>query len=213
MLQLIIDPFILTEIGFDNLKKLLAALNVAIADYAITQFNRLLYGEYRMKPRTDLNAWKFDKQFIMSEQIPTAFTVYSDTRFSDGIALENQIFNKKGFFVGYDLVVDVAFIPVYPDQYNSVLSEDNGSHPRYGEASRVQIPLAMLYPNQYFYLDDIKDDTEDQDYSYSFKDTKFGQTLKRGHDKYFKDKTLDKDSNIFMSYYIINRYLKHVFYA
>ncbi|WP_295801715.1 hypothetical protein [Mucilaginibacter sp.] len=203
-----------SELGFRNLQDLLGALNVAIANYAISQFNRLLYGQYRNLPRTGFDAWKFDKQFIFTEQASIAYSVYSNPDYADGLALENAIFNKRGLFAGYDLVVDVAYIPVYTDQYDSNLTDGSNAnlHFRYGARARVQIPLGMLYPNQYFYDDDVAQDIDNLDYSYSLKDTVFAKTMKRGHAKAIADANQDRDVTIFLAYLTTTGYLKKVFY-
>lgn len=204
MLRRISPTFYDNFLAFDNLKELLKKLNIEIANYAISQFFRLLYGEYRFSPREGKDAWKFDKQFIISEQNPTAYPVYDDEIYSEGIKMENDIFNKRGIFISYDALGIGNFIPVYSDQYNSILTEDTSAHPRYGQEARILVPLAMLYPNIYFFTDD-----EDPiDNSFAIKDTKFAKTLELGS----RAESKGRNKTIFKDYSDVNKNLKKVFY-
>lgn len=56
---------------------LLSELNKNIVNFAIEQFSKLLYGEYAKSPRTGVDAYLFDRDFIIKEQEEVALSVYS----------------------------------------------------------------------------------------------------------------------------------------
>ncbi len=193
-----------SEFDLRNLKKLLSALNRAIVNYAIVQFQRLFFGDKRY-PQEGLEAWKFDKQFIIGEQIVIAFSIYRDFSIDNprALALENEIFNQEGIFSSISLLL---YIPVFPDQYNSDLTQLST---RFGEKARTLIPLAMLYPNQYFY-NDVKTTNGINDFSIS--DEKFAKTLKRGEQKFVTKAYQDDDYQIYRAYLKANSIIMKTFY-
>lgn len=189
---------------FFDLKLLLSSLNTAIANFSVRQFHRLIFGEFKNSPRTGLNAWKFDEQFIIQEQRDNAYGIYSIFENTAALQLANDIFNKQGIFVELaNLFKALLYIPVYPDQYISNLTENSS---RFGENGRIQVPLAMLYPNHLFF-NDSEDPSDPHDFDFS--QTKFGRTLKRGFYKQFQYH--DRDAGIFRDYNLTNKRISYYF--
>ena len=141
--------------------KLLKDLNINICNYAITKFYELLYGDLSKAPLTGIDAWNWDRDFIIHEQGVVAAPVYQGTT-DDARDWINRTFNDQGFiawienpswngFVSFLHGLDLSgiFIPVFPDLYDSNITKA----PDYGKQARIIVPLAMLYPNHYFYND------------------------------------------------------------
>ncbi len=77
-----------------------------------------------------------------------------------------------------------------------------------GVEARTLIPLAMLYPNRYFY-DDIKEPTDSNP---AIRDKHFAKTLKRGEQRFNKKSYQDRDYQIYRSYYLVNKLIMSSFY-
>jgi hypothetical protein len=162
--------------GLIELKPILSILNRTIANFAITKFYDLLYGAQQTPLKTGKEAFKFDKEFIEQEQRDMAFPAYAAAHAAlpAGLSVLNDFFNRESFwilirevFLHYDS--DTAFVPVFPDLYDSNLTVDgspsakyipltpSSTTTRFGQEARVQVPLLMLYPNN-----DLTADTEFQ---------------------------------------------------
>ena len=76
---------------------LLEDLNVGIANYAITQFYRLLYGDLKDNPLLGDDAYEFDRDFVKQEQGSEAFKIYNRYKGSTELRVLNQMFNGKGY--------------------------------------------------------------------------------------------------------------------
>lgn len=209
---------VLFNTAFPIFVNLLKQLNLNIADYALSQFYRLLYGDKRNARLTGLAAWKFDKQFIFKEQAVVAFPVYSNPDLHLGIILENWFFNKVGGFRLYDWTGAYGYIPVFPDQYDSNLSV-NQANSRFGEEARVLVPLGMLYPNEFFYNDTTAgDDTSITgndpnigNIAYAVGSKKFAHTLENGYKKKLSAGVFggrDEDIVIYNAYSYANNRIK-----
>lgn len=191
-----------TAFDFRNLKKLLAALNRGIANFAVGQFNRLIFGD-KKNPQKGQDAWEFDKQFIQREQGPTAFPIYQAFRsdYPRAVALANDIFNRQGIFNYLAIARLYLFIPVFSTEYESDFTDPTTS---FGQEARTLVPLAMLYPNAYFYDDAVNPSDV---IPFAIKDTKFAKTLKKGAFKGDNYSTL-----IYFEYVRANRIVMNTFY-
>ncbi|WP_293303118.1 hypothetical protein [Pedobacter sp. UBA4863] len=136
------------------LLQLLKDLNTGIAEFAITQFYRLLFGEFKNSPRIGQTAFDFDRNFIIREQCFVAYDLYNDVYNIGASGLSalldmSSLFNNELSWVGFIKSVDPTgiVIPVIGGCYNSNLANPTE---RYGQDARTQVPLAMLYPNSYF---------------------------------------------------------------
>ncbi|MCR8560439.1 hypothetical protein KXD93_22485 [Mucilaginibacter sp. BJC16-A38] len=152
---------------------LLQALNLAIANYAITKFYELLYGVYAEVPQKGVDAYIFDRNFIEIEQGQVALGAYS-TAEPEGREVVSKLFNDTGWrAILKDMDVTGIFIPAFPE-----LFDDGGSDltlpPNYGKDARIQIPIAMLYCDFNFYNDP------------AFSTTKLAKALKNGETIYKK---------------------------
>jgi len=131
----------------EDLRPILKELNREIAKFAITQFHKLLFGEYKNSLRKGEDAYVFDRDFIITEQKVIAFGVYP--KYSRDILTQmSLVFNRSGWIAGFKSFDPTGIsIPVFPGYYQSNLAEVSE---RYGQDARIQVPLGMLYPDQYF---------------------------------------------------------------
>jgi len=100
-------------------------------------------------------------------------------------------------------LIDAVFIPVYPDQYDSNLEGT-----LLGVEARTLVPLAMLYPNEYFYNDVLETVPND----IAIKERKFAKTLKRGVETILNSSIYNRDRQIYLSYVNTNKRIKKSFY-
>lgn len=121
---------------------ILEDLNVGIANYAITQFHRLLYGDFSDVVLRGQQAYEFDLQFVNHEQREVAFPIYEQYAGTSALSDMNGLFNGTGF-VGNAAEMLGPAIPTHPDIIGSDLT-DAGT--RYGEDARTNVPLWMLWP-------------------------------------------------------------------
>lgn len=96
----LVDALSILDGGFtfvDNkIETILSELNLGICDYAITQFYRLFYGEYKFTPlKTEKEAYAFDLQFVTYEQGTIAPPIYSKTD-SHTIEMFQNMADKDG---------------------------------------------------------------------------------------------------------------------
>jgi len=177
---------------------LLIALNKAIVNYAIQKFYDLLYGQYANSPRKGNDAWVFDRDLIIMEQGTIAFPAY-DQAGPDARATVNGLFNDQGFLsVLKDMDVTGIYIPVFPQLYNSDLTNSVGN---YGQDARIQVPLAMLYPNSYFYNDS------------NFAGKPLANAIKNGeiYDRSGATSKATDDAFIYFAYIVANHNIMNVF--
>jgi hypothetical protein len=153
-----------------KLRSILFQLNHKIADYAIDQFHNLIFGENRNARLRGIEAYKFDRDFIIWEQSVIAFPVYNyfKSNYPNALGLLNIIFNSRLdlFEIALSLqaspitlflwnLFKPAEIPIYSNLYNSDLTKDTKENTRYGQDARILAPIAMLYPGNE--LHDVKD--------------------------------------------------------
>ncbi|MDP3928850.1 MAG: hypothetical protein Q8R57_07490, partial [Bacteroidota bacterium] len=150
---------------FYYLKQIMKRLNSEICNFAIEQFNRLLFGDLKNTPKIGLEAYKFDRDFIIIEQRDIAYPVYELYKDSqpDALSLMNDLFNHKGIWSFLQQIFDQTshYIPVIPGLIDSDLTKNVDipntiEKTRFGQDGRILIPLIMLYPNFYFYYDNIQ---------------------------------------------------------
>lgn len=129
---------------------LLEDLNVGIANFAITQFHRLMFGDLKDEPLKGTDAYEFDKQFIEHEQGPVAQSVYSEYDGTGALETIDAMFNGTGFIGN---AIDVLSwmgaangVPTFPDLTQADLTDSNSN---YGQDARTHIPLYMLYPDMH----------------------------------------------------------------
>jgi RHS repeat-associated protein len=124
---------------FNSVKPILVDLNVAIADYAVTKFNDLLYGANKGTKLQDMDAYWYDFKFIFQEQIGVARSVYQKYGSQSKLGLMNLFFNYGEFNPFTN-----APIPV-PSGVD--LTQEWSVYGYYGSKARFDIPMMMLWPN------------------------------------------------------------------
>lgn len=129
---------------------MLEDLNVGIVNFAIKQFNKLLYGELKDNPLQGEDAYLFDKDFIMKEQGIVAAPIYEQYAGTDAIEAMNNLFNGYGMEGN---AVDamtwaglVNEVPTHPELINADLTDPESG---YGVDARINVPLWMLYPDRH----------------------------------------------------------------
>jgi hypothetical protein len=191
---------------------LLKSLNLNIANFAITKFYDLLYGIFSNSPRKGVDAWIFDRDFIMHEQGPVAFPAY-DGAGPDARSTVSNLFNDQGFLAGVkDFDFTGIYIPVFPQLYNSDLTDVTTN---YGQDARIEVPLAMLYPNQFFYTDTtiINEDITAEVTKIAFNNSALAAALKNGErfDKTGATSIPVNDRVIYFAYIVANFNALNVF--
>jgi len=199
------------------LLNILKELNVEIANFAMTQFRRLLYGEYKHQPLMNLAAYEFDRNFIIAEQVFVAYPVYNKyyNILPDGREMlqgMSDIFNEANWIgVIKNLDLTGISIPVLPGYYQSNLAAPTE---RFGQDARVQVPIGMLYPDFYFVNDPDQrlNDSNDHDNNvYNFNQA-FRQALRKGLTTKVNPLTpLSRDLIVYNVYRTVNRVIMEIF--
>lgn len=125
---------------FRKMEPILGELNVEIADYAITQFHSLLYGSRKGKKLTGINAYWFDRQFIITEQRDRAKSVYARYNQTEALNLLNIFFNY-----GENNPLGGAPIPV--PKGIDLRNHKANTYGKFGWKGRTDVPLMMLWPD------------------------------------------------------------------
>lgn len=215
---------------------ILSELNKEIANYAITQFYRLQYGEYMLDPLRGFDAYEFDRNFVIEEQRDVAFEIYDFYRGTTALAVMSDIFNNTHSWskirtsilnILKNLDPSGIKIPVFSGKgyYESDLTN---SLYRYGQDARIQVPMAMLWPHHYFINDPVFDDdsfptTTIPDinfYRQKFRETlKVGIKREPGKGKYdivrmgeeYVSQTLNMEALVFQTYQKANEAIMVIF--
>jgi RHS repeat-associated protein len=132
-----------TWFASNGLTDLLGELNMKIANYAITQFHRLLYGDLSHSPLKGVDAYNFDVNFVLQEQKEIALPVYLKYTGTNALNQLNSIFNGTGF-LGFGSDFISIHMPSSMGMLNSNLLSKTDN---FGVAARIHIPLFMLYPD------------------------------------------------------------------
>ena len=121
---------------------LLEELNVGIANYAITQFHRLLYGDHSETILRGEAAYQFDLQFVMHEQRTVAHPIYEEHEGTQGLSDMNSLFNGYGFVGNAAEIVG----PPIPTHEGIIGADLTDADTRFGEDARTNVPMYMLWP-------------------------------------------------------------------
>lgn len=191
-----------------KLRSILFQLNHGIADFAIGEFHKLIFGEQRNAKLRGSEAYRFDRDFIIMEQSVIAYPIYNYFSINQPLALNllNFIFNARFDLFEIALVVlNVPIsikllwylfkpneIPVFSNLYNSDLTQNNNEKIRFGQDARILVPIAMLYPGDYLY--DDKDNLPEMKtkfsiaYELKFKSNKYYATCYKRVNKKINEK-------------------------
>jgi hypothetical protein len=130
-----------TFIIANDVEIILNELNLGICDYAITQFYRLLYGEFAKTPLKGDAAYNFDREFIIFEQGTVAPPIYNKTSKETIEKFQNMADKdpQGGWHGGGSQLISWLddIIPAFDDFNPPAKVTDN--------QFRIDLPLLMLY--------------------------------------------------------------------
>lgn len=121
----------------NDVETTLNELNLAICDFAITQFYDLLFGKYSRNPRVGVEAYEFDKQFITYEQQVVALNIYKKTP-SETLRKLQEMVDKNIFS---DLGLGARCLNHITPAFDIFKPRASITDPYF----RTDLPLLMLY--------------------------------------------------------------------
>ena len=131
--------------------KLFNELNQGIANFAVTQFQEILF--LNILPENTIQGWyKWDVEFVRKEQVTkVAPKVYKDYEGTKALDVMNDMARKEGFFGNMASATSTHFIPSFATfRFSINKREDKNSFSNnFGALGRMHIPLLMLYPDMH----------------------------------------------------------------